>query len=133
MEFMIWAIVSSQSCFCWRYRASLSLAANNINSLIWVLTIWLHPCVELSLVLLEEKAFAVTSAFFWQNSVSLCPASFCSPMSNLPFTPSISWLPTFAFQPPMMKRTVFVCLFLVLVLEGLVGLNRTVQLQLFQR
>ena len=37
------------------------------------------------------------SAFFWQNSVNLCPASFCSPRLNLPVTPGISWLPTFAF------------------------------------
>ena len=32
----------------------------------------------------------MTSAFSWQNSVSLCPASFCTPRSNLPVTPSIS-------------------------------------------
>ena len=49
---------------------------------------------------------------------SLCPASFCTPRPNLPVTPGISWLLTFAFQFPMMKRTSF---FLVLVLEGLVG------------
>ena len=53
-EFMIWATVSSQSCFCWLYRASPSLAAKNIINLISVLTIWLCPCVESSLVLLEE-------------------------------------------------------------------------------
>ena len=53
-EFMIWAIVSSQSCFCWLYRASPSLAANNINNLILELTIWWCPCVESSLVSLEE-------------------------------------------------------------------------------
>ena len=29
-EFMIWATVSSQSCFCWLYRASPSLAENTI-------------------------------------------------------------------------------------------------------
>ena len=29
-EFMIWATVSSQSCFCWLYRASPSLATKNI-------------------------------------------------------------------------------------------------------
>ena len=73
--------------------------------------------------------FALTSAFSWQNSVSLCPASFCTPRPNLPVTPGISWFPTFAFQSPIMKRTSF---FWVLVLEGLVGLHRTVQLQLFQ-
>ena len=53
-EFMIWATVSSQSCFCWLYRASPSLAAKNIINLILVLTIWWCSCVEQSLVLLEE-------------------------------------------------------------------------------
>ena len=36
------------------YRASPSLAAKNVISLILVLTIWWCPCVESSLVLLEE-------------------------------------------------------------------------------
>ena len=53
-EFIIWATASSQSCFCWLYRASLSLAAKNIINLILVLTIWWCPHAELSLVLLEE-------------------------------------------------------------------------------
>ena len=53
-ELMIWATVSSQSCFCWLYRGSLSLAARNIINLILVLTTWWCPCVESSLVLLEE-------------------------------------------------------------------------------
>ena len=52
--FMIWATVSSQSCFCSLYRASPSLAAKNIINLISVLTIWWCPCVVSSLVLLEE-------------------------------------------------------------------------------
>ena len=39
----------------------------------------------------------MTSAFSWQNSISLCPASFCTPRPNLPVTPGISWLPTFSF------------------------------------
>ena len=30
-EFMIWATVSSWSCFCWLFRASPSLAAKNTN------------------------------------------------------------------------------------------------------
>ena len=51
---MIWATVSSWSCFCWLDRASPSLAAKNIINLILVLTIWWCPCVESSLVLLEE-------------------------------------------------------------------------------
>ena len=49
----------------------------------------------------------MTSAFSWQNSISLCPASFCTPRPNLPFTPGISWLSAFAFQSPIMKRTSF--------------------------
>ena len=70
----------------------------------------------------------MTSAFSWQNSISLCPASFCTPRPNLPVTPGVSWLPTFAFQSSIMKRTSF----LVLVLEGLVGLHRTIELHLLQ-
>ena len=40
--------------FCWLHRASPSLAAKNIINLISVLTLWWCPCVESSLVLLEE-------------------------------------------------------------------------------
>ena len=39
-EFMIWATISFQSCFCWLYRASPSLAAKDIINLISVLTVW---------------------------------------------------------------------------------------------
>ena len=52
-ELRIWATVSSQSCFCWLYRASPSLSAKHIINLISVLTIWWCPCV-VSLVFLEE-------------------------------------------------------------------------------
>ena len=51
---MIWAIIISQSCFCWLYIASPSLAAKNVISLISVSAIWWCPYVESSLVLLEE-------------------------------------------------------------------------------
>ena len=51
---MIWATVSSQSCFGWLYRPSLSLTIKNIVNLISVLTIWSYPCVESFLVLLQE-------------------------------------------------------------------------------
>ena len=53
-DLMIWAIVSSRSCFCWLYGASPSLAAKNIIILTSILTIWWFPCVKLSLVLLKE-------------------------------------------------------------------------------
>ena len=45
------------------------------------------------------------SAFSWQNSISLCPASFCIPRPNLPVTPGFSWLPTFAFQSPIILKS----------------------------
>ena len=53
---------------------------------------------------------------------------FVTPRPNWPFTPGISWLPTFAFQSPIMKRTSFSSV----NLEGLIGLHRTIQLQLLQ-
>ena len=71
----------------------------------------------------------MTRAFSWQNSISLCPVSFCIPRPNLPVTPGVSWLPTFAFQSPIMKRTFWG----KLILKSLVGLHRNVELQLFQR
>ena len=123
---MIWATLSSWSYFCWLYRASLSSAAKNIINLILVLTIWWSPCAESHRLCCQKRVSAMTSAFSWWNSVSLYPSSFCTPRPNLPIIPGISWLPTFAFQSPTMKRTSF----LVLVLEGLAGLHRTAQLQL---
>ena len=41
------------------------------------------------------------------TTVSLCPASFCTPRPSLPVTPDISWLPTFASQSSMMKSKSF--------------------------
>ena len=105
-EFMIWATVSSWSCFCWLYTPSSSLAAKNIINLIFVLTIRWHPCVESSLVLLEEGIF-YDQCVLLAKLCCLCPASFCTPRLNLPVTLDISWLPTFAFQSPTMKRTSF--------------------------
>ena len=34
-----------------------------------------------------KRVFVMTSAFSWQNSISLCPASFRIPRPNLPVTP----------------------------------------------
>ena len=128
-EFSIWATVSSQSYFCWLYRASLSLTANNTINLISVLTIWWYPSVQLSRVVGRVSLLWLVHSL--GKTVSLCPASFCTPRPNLPVTPGISWLPTFVFQSPMMKRTFyFFFFFYVLVLESHVGLHRIVQLKL---
>ena len=75
-------------------------------------------------MLLEVGVF-YDSRVSWQNSISLCPSTFCTPRPNLPVAPGISWLPTMASQSLLMKRASFG----VLVLEGLVGLHRTIQLQ----
>ena len=76
-----------------------------------------------------KMVFAMaSSAFSWQNSIRLCPASFCTPRPHLPVTPGVSWLPTFAFQSPIMKRTSF----LGVISKRPVGLHRTFRLQLFQ-
>ena len=146
---MIWATVSSRSCFCWctellhlwlqticcesssvvsnslwphgLYRPWNSPGQNNgvgnpfsspeglikeynqsdfsIDHLVMSMCRVISCC--------WKRVFAMTSAFSWQNSVSLYPVSFCTPRPNLPVTPGISWLPTFAFQSPMMKRTSF--------------------------
>ena len=92
-----------------------------------MLTILWCPCIESSLVLLEEGV-CYDQCILLANFVSLWPASFCTPRWNLPVTPVISWLPTFtfAFQSPIMKKTGF----WVLVWEGLVGLHRTVNYKL---
>ena len=121
---MIWATVSSWSCFCWLYRASPSLVAENITNLISLLV--MSRCKVFSCVV--GSGCLLWTVHCLGKTISLCPASFCTPRPNLPVTPGISWLPTCAFQSPTMKRTSF----LVLVLEGLAGLQRTVQLQLLQ-
>ena len=119
---MIWAIVSSRSCFCWLDSASPSFAANNI------ITLWWCTCVESPLVLLKEGV-CYDQCVILANSVSLCPASFYTPRPYSPVTSGISWLPTSAFQSPMMKRT-SLFFFLVLVLEVVIDYYKTSQLQL---
>ena len=117
---MIWATVSSWSCFCWLYRASPSLAAKNIINMISVLTIWGCPCVESFLV------FAMTSVFSWQNSVSLCPALY----SKAKFACYFRYLLTsyFCLLVPYNETTCFS----MLVLKDLVVLHRPIQPQLLQ-
>ena len=123
---MIWDTVSSWFYFCWLYRASPSLAAKNIINLISVLTIWWCPCVESCVVgrgclpwpvcSLGKTllAFALLHSVF-QGQIWLLHQVF---LDFLLFLPSPLWYKGH--------------LFWVLVLEGLVGLHRIIQLQLFQ-
>ena len=118
---MIWATVSSQSCFSWPYRASPSSAAKNIISLISVLTIWWCPCVESSLVLLWPLyslgktllAFALVHSAF-QDQICLLLQCFLTSY--------------FCIQVPYNEKGIFLW---VLVLKDLVGLHRTIQLSFF--
>ena len=105
MEFMIWATVSSQSCFSRLYRASSSLAAKNIINLMSVLTVWWCPCVQSSLVLFEEGIFYDQCIGKTLLTFALLHVVFQGQTCLL--LQVISWLPIFAFQSPVMKRTSF--------------------------
>ena len=65
------------------------------------MTTWLNWTVLMSmfrhLLCCWKRAFAISSVLSCQKSVSLCPSLFCTPRPNLPVTPGISGLPTFAF------------------------------------
>ena len=95
----------------------------NLSLNLAIRSLWSEPQAAPSPVFVHYA-----SVFFWQNSISLCPASFYTPRPNLPVTPGVSWHPTFAFQSPIMIRE-WCNLWGVL---GLVGLHRTIQLQLLQ-
>ena len=75
-----------------------------------------------------KSVFAMTGVFYWQNSVSLCLASFCTPSPNMPVTPGVS-TSYFCVPFPYDEKDIF---WGVLVLEGLVGIHRTIQLQFLQ-
>ena len=124
---MIWATVSSQSCFCWLYRLSPSLSAKNIISLILVLTIWWCPCVESSFVLLEEGVChdhwvllaELLLAFVLLHSV--VQGQICLLLQE-----SLDFL-LLHFIPLWWKGH----LFLVLVIEGLLGLLEPINFSFF--
>ena len=113
---MIWATVSSRSCIYWLCGVFPSLTTKNIVNLIFMLTRYLVMSICRVISCVVGKLCLLWSAWSLDKTVGLCPASFCTPRPDLPVIPSISWLPTFAFQSPMMKRTFF----FLLVLEGVV-------------
>ena len=123
---MIWATISSQSSFCWLYRASPFLASK-------LKSIWF--CID-HLVLSMCRVFSCVvgrRCLLWpvcsiDKTVSLCPASFCTPKPNLPVLQGISSLPTFAFQFPIMKRTFFGGISSIKSVDP----HRTIQPQLLQ-
>jgi len=120
---MIWAKVSSQSCFCWQCRASPSLAAKNIINLISVLTIWWCPCVVFSCVVGRGCLLWPV----WSLGKTLLAFALFVLYSKAKFACYSSYFLTSCFCIPVPYN-----LFGVLVLEGLVGFHRTIQLQLLQ-
>ena len=123
---MIWATVSSQSCFCWLYRASPSLASNNITNLILVLTIWWHPRVFSCVVRRDCLLWPVLSL----GKTVLAFALFHFVLQGqtcLLLQVSLDFL--LLHSCPLWWKG---HLFLVLVLEGLVGHHKIIQLQLLQ-
>ena len=123
---MIWATVSSRSCFCWLYRASPSMPAKNIINLILVLTIWWCPCVESSFVLLEEGVYYDQCVLLEKLLAFALLLSVLQDQTCLLFQVCLDFL--LLHSSPLWWKG---HLFWVLVLEGLIGLHRTVQLQLF--
>ena len=117
-EFMIWATVSSQSCFCCLSRASPSLVAKNIINLISVLTMGvMSMCRVFSCVV--GRGY-----FLWpvRSLPSVLQSQICLLLQVF-----LEFL--LLHSSPLQWRG---HLFWVLVLESLIGLHRTVQLQLLQ-
>ena len=115
-EFMIWATVSSRSCFCWLFRASPSTAKNIIN-LISALAIWWCPCVELSLTLLEGSVFSDQCIAFALLHFVL------QGQTCLLLQVSLDFL--LLHSSPLWWKGLFFFFYVI-------GLHRTVQLQLLQ-
>ena len=124
---MIWATVSSRSCFCWLYRASPCLAAKNVINLISVLTIWWCPCVESSLVLLEEGVC-------YDQVVLLGRTLLAYALLHCVLQGQICLLVQVSLDFLLLHSSTYdeKGIFFWLVLESLRGLNRIVQLQLLQ-
>ena len=121
---MIWATVSFKSCFYWLYRVSPTWAAKNIINLISVLTIWWRPGIESSLGLLK-KGVCYDQCVLLTKLLAFALLHFV--LQGQTCQVSLDFL--LLHSNPLWWKGY---LFLVLVLEGVVGLHRTIQLQLLQ-
>ena len=59
----------------------------------------------------------MTSAFSWQNSISLCPVSFRIPRPNLPVTPGVSLASYICIPVPYNEKDIFFGCWLSKVLQ----------------
>ena len=87
----------------WQQSFSI-LSCKEYNQSILVLTIWWYSFYRVA-------TGVGKGCFLWQVYslvkilLAFFPVSFLTPRPNLPVIPGISWLPTFAFLSPVMKRT----------------------------
>ena len=109
--FLFWSISHRAMITCHTFLFFIFLLRVTENDQLVMSTCRVFSCVW-------KRVFVMTSAF-----------SFCPPRPNLPVTPGIPLLPTFALQSPKMKRTSFMSV----SSKRSVGLHRTIQLQLLQR
>ena len=124
---MIWATVSYRSYFCCLYKASSSSATKNIINQIFILTIRWCPCVESSLVLLEEGV-CCDECFLGKTLLAFALLhSVLQGQTCLLLQVSLNFL-LFHSSPWCFKGHFFP----LLVLKCVVGLHRTIQLQLLQ-
>ena len=126
---MIWATVSSRSCFYWMYRASPSLATKKYKQFDFCID---HLMMSICRVI---PSFVGRGCLLWPvcslgKTVSLWPCFVL--YSEAKFACYSRYLLTsyFFIPVPYNEKGIF---FGVLVLEDLIGLHSTVQLQLLQQ
>ena len=127
---MIWATFSSQSCFCWLYRNSPFGCKEYNQSGFGVDHLVISMCRVFSCVI-GRGCLLWTVRSLGKTLLAFALLHSIFQGQNLPVGSGISWIPTFAFQSPITKRTSSLG-----VSYGsscsLHSLHRTVQLQLPQ-
>ena len=83
-------VFSKESTLCMRWPKywsfSFSISPSNEHPsfrMDWLDLLAVQGTLKSLLLCCWKRVFAMTSEFSWQNSVSLCPASFCTPRPNL--------------------------------------------------
>ena len=77
--------------------------------------------------MLLDEGVCYDQCILLAKSISFCPTSFSTPRPNLPVSPGFFLTSYFCIPVPCNEKVIF---FWVLVLEGLLSLHRTIQLQL---
>ena len=100
---MIGAAVNSWSCFCWLYRAFPSSPA---KIWFWCDHLVMSMC-RIVFCVVGRRCLLWPMHSLGKTVLAFALLHFVLLRPNLPVTTGISWLSTFAFQSPMMKRTSF--------------------------